>query len=106
MRGDRAEAQLWSRAGDLVRDQGIESDADAGPLFDNPPPGSDPEILKRLRQMYEAGGWVLVESAIVDLPADLRWLFESEAVTIEQLATLHRELGITAISDIVDAVRE
>jgi DNA polymerase (family 10) len=106
MRGDAAEADLWSRAVDLVRAQGIASDADTGPLFDNPPPDADPEILKRLRQMYEAGGWVLVESAIADLPADLRWLFESGAVTIEQLGALHRELGITSIADIVDAVRE
>ena len=106
MRGDRAEAALWARAVDLVREHRIETDADTGPLFDNPPPGSDPEVLKRLRQMYEAGGWVLVESAIADLPADLRWLFESGAVTIEQLGALHRELGITSIADLVDAVRE
>ena len=106
MRGDSAEAALWARAVDLVREHRIETDADTGPLFDNPPPGSDPEVLKRLRQMYEAGGWVLVESAIADLPADLRWLFESGAVTIEQLGALHRELGITSIADLVDAVRE
>ena len=31
--------------------------------------------------MYEAGGWVLVESALADLPGDLRWLYESGAVT-------------------------
>jgi DNA polymerase/3'-5' exonuclease PolX len=74
------------------------------PASECPPPGCDPEILKRLRQMYEAGGWVLVESAIADLPADLRWLFESGAVTIEQLGALQRQLGITAIADIIDAV--
>jgi len=73
MRGDRAEAELWTRALDLVRLHQIESDADTGPLFDNPPPDSDPDVLARLRQMYEAGGWVLVESAVADLPADLRW---------------------------------
>ena len=56
--------------------------------------------------MYEAGGWVLVESAIADLPADLRWLFESGAVTIEQLADIHRALGVTSAADIGDAVRE
>jgi DNA polymerase (family 10) len=105
MRGDMAEAELWSRAIDLVRAHNIESDADAGPLFDNPPADSDPDILKRLRQMYEAGGWVLVESALADLPADLRWLYESGAVTIEQLATMHRELGVTSAADIADAVR-
>ena len=106
MRGDVAEAELWARAVELVRVHHLESDADAGPLFDNPPPDSDPEILKRLRQMYEAGGWVLVESAIADLPADLRWLFESGAVTIEQLAAIHRELGVTSAADIADATRE
>ena len=106
MRGDAAEARLWVRALDLVRANNIESDIDAGPLFDSPAPDSDPEILKRLRQMYEAGGWVLVESAIADLPADLRWLFESGAVTIEQLSAVHRALGVTSAADLADAVRE
>jgi DNA polymerase (family 10) len=50
--------------------------------------------------MYDAGGWVLLESAIADLPSDLRWLFESGAVTIEQLAVLHQQLGITAAVDL------
>jgi len=94
------------RAAAFVRAQQIDSDSDAGPLFDNPPPGSDPEILKRLRQMYEAGGWVLVESAIADLPADLRWVYESGAVTIEQLATIYRALGATSAADLAEAARE
>jgi len=106
VRGDAAEAALWARAIDLVRAHNIESDADAGPLFDDPPAGSDPDVLKRLRQMYEAGGWVLVESAIADLPIDLRWLFESGAVTIDQLAEIHRALAATSAADIGDAVRE
>ena len=55
--------------------------------------------------MYDAGGWVLIESAIADLPADLRWLYESGAVTIAQIATLHRELGATSAIDLADAVR-
>jgi len=106
VRGDAAEAALWTRAIDLVHALNIESDADTGPLFDDPPAGSDPEVLKRLRQMYEAGGWVLVESAIADLPVDLRWLFESGAVTIDQLAEIHRALGATSAADIGEAVRE
>jgi DNA polymerase (family 10) len=106
IRGDMSEAALWTRVIDLVRANHIESDGDAGPLFDSPPPGSDPEVLRRLRQMYEAGGWVLVESAIADLPADLRWLFESGAVTIEQLAEIHRELGVISAADIAAAARE
>jgi DNA polymerase (family 10) len=56
--------------------------------------------------MYEAGGWVLVESAIADLPADLRWLFESGAVTIEQLAAIHRVLGVTSAADLWGLVNE
>jgi DNA polymerase (family 10) len=54
--------------------------------------------------MYDAGGWVLLESAIADLPVDLRWLFESGAVTIEQLAALHSALGVTTYADIVAEV--
>jgi DNA polymerase (family 10) len=106
IRGDMTGAAMWARALDLVRAHRIESEAEAGPLFDNPPFGSDPEALRRLRQMYEAGGWVLVESAIADLPADLRWLFESGVVTIVQLAELHRALGIVSAADIAAAVRE
>jgi DNA polymerase (family 10) len=106
MRGDRHEAALWARAIDLVRAHGIESEDDAGPLFEHPPGDVDPDVLKRLRQMYEAGGWVLVESAIADLPADLRWLFESGAVTIEQLAAIHDALGVTSAADLWALVNE
>lgn len=81
------------------------SDADLGPLLEAPPAGVDPDVLLRLRHMYDAGGWVLLESAIADLPADLRWLYESGAVTIAQLATLHDDLGAISASDLVDAVR-
>jgi DNA polymerase (family 10) len=55
--------------------------------------------------MYEAGGWVLLESAIADLPSDLRWLFESEAVTIPQLATLYDTLDTVTRADLAEAVR-
>jgi DNA polymerase (family X) len=88
-----------------VRAHGIRSDADLGPLLDHPPPDADPEVLHRLRQMYETGGWVLLESAIADLPADLRWLYESGAVTIEQLATIHHQLGATSAADLHGAVQ-
>jgi DNA polymerase (family 10) len=54
--------------------------------------------------MFEAGGWVLLESAIADLPSDLRWLFESEAVTIEQLSALHQALGVISAADLRAAV--
>jgi DNA polymerase (family 10) len=106
IRGDAADEAVFTRASELVRSLKIESDADAGPLFDAPPPDLDPDVLRRLRQMYEAGGWVLVESALADLPSDLRWLYESGAVTVEQLATLHRSLGVTSATDLSAAIRE
>jgi DNA polymerase (family 10) len=55
--------------------------------------------------MYDAGAWVLLESAIADLPADLRWLYESGAVTIGQLAVMHQALGVTSAADVAAAVR-
>ena len=82
----------------------IESDADLEPIFEAPPLGSDPAVLKRLRQMYEAGGWVLLESTLADIPADLRWLIESGAITIEQTAAAHRALGVTSGADVAAAI--
>jgi DNA polymerase (family X) len=105
IRGAAADEALFARAAEFARARHIETDTDAGPLFDNPPPGSDSEILKLLRQMYEAGSWVLAESAIADLPSDLRWLYESGAVTIEQLAAIHCSLGATSAADLADAAR-
>ena len=106
IRGDSAEEAILGRAAEVIRACHIASDGDVGPLFEDPPPNSDPEILKRLRQMYEAGGWVLVESALADLPVDLRWLFESGAVTLDQLGALHRSLGATSAADLAATVRE
>src|SRR5690349_679907 len=105
IRGDGADQALYGRAVDVVRARRIESDADLGPLFDARPPDVEAEILERLRQMYAAGGWVLVESTLADLPADLRWLYESGAVTLDQLSTLHRALGVTSRADLADALR-
>jgi len=97
---------LFTRAAELVDAHHIGSDADLAPLFEQPPPDADPDVLKRLRQMYEAGGWVLLESTLADVPADLRWLFESGAITLEQLAAVHRALGVTSAADIAAAIRE
>jgi DNA polymerase (family 10) len=106
IRGDAAEEALYARTLELARARHLDSDAELGPLFDAPPSGIDPEILGRLHQMYETGGWVLVESTVADLPADLRWLFESDAVTLEQLATIHKALGVTSNADLAAAVGE
>src|SRR5262245_26130394 len=92
---------LFAAALTLVRERQIPSDADLGALLSAPPDTVNPEVLKQLGFMYDAGGWVLLESALADLPADLRWLFESGAITIEQLATLHGTLGATALADVL-----
>ena len=107
IRGDETEAALFSRAAALMRERRIESDADLGPFFEAPPPADtdfERAVHTRLRYMYDAGAWVLMESAIADLPADLRWLFESGAVTIEQIAALHNALGVSTAADLVGAV--
>jgi DNA polymerase (family X) len=106
IRGDQAEASVFDRAAALARSRHIDSDAETGPLLADPPPDADPEVLKRLRHMYEAGGWVLVESALADLPSDLRWLYESGAVTIDQLDAIHRSLGATSAADLAWAISE
>jgi DNA polymerase (family 10) len=89
----------------VVRARHIESDADLGALIEHPT-DIDPEVLQPLRLMFEAGAWVFVESAVADLPADLRWLYESGAVTLEQLALLHDQLGATAVADLSAAIED
>src|SRR5262249_14373981 len=101
-----AEQAVLALAAEAVRPLGVTSESDLAPLFESPPPTIDPDVLRRLRQIYEAGGWVLVESAIADLPADLRWLFESGAVTVEQLARVHRALDATSGADLAAAITE
>ena len=89
----------------LVRERGISSDVDLGPLIDPAMPfDGDPQLRQRFQHMYEAGAWVLLESAIADLPADLRWLFESGAVTIAQLAAIYQQLGATSAAELGAAV--
>src|SRR5215472_13604582 len=89
----------------LVRQRGIVSDLELGPLLDpeTPFPG-DPLLRQRLQHMYDAGAWVLMESSLADLPADLRWLFESGAVTLPELAAIHGATGATSAADIVAAI--
>jgi DNA polymerase (family X) len=96
---------MLSRGAAMVRERGIESDLDLGPLIDPAVPfDGDPQLLEPLRHMYDAGAWVLMESAIADLPSDLRWLFESGAVTLAQLGTLHKSLGSTTAADLAAAL--
>jgi DNA polymerase (family X) len=104
IRADARERSLLRRAAALVRAHQIALDADLGPLLEHPPPDAPPEVLTRLQHMFDAGGWVLMESAIADLPADLRWLYESGAVTIEQIESIHQRLGAMTAADLFAAV--
>jgi DNA polymerase (family X) len=106
IRGDAAERTIFLAAARLVTARDIASDSELGPLIASPPSGVQPEVVDQLRHMHEAGTWVLLESAVADLPADLRWLFESGAVTLAQLAAAHNALGITSVADIAAAVRD
>jgi DNA polymerase (family 10) len=47
---------------------------------------------------------VLLESAIADLPTDLRWLVESDVATLEQVVALHETLDVTTRADLRAAV--
>lgn len=104
VRGDGDEQALLARALAVTREHGIASESDLAPLFETPHADADAPALKRLRQIYEAGGWVLVESTLADLPADLRWLYESGAVTLEQIVSMYRALRVTSNADLADAI--
>ncbi|MSO46294.1 MAG: PHP domain-containing protein [Acidobacteria bacterium] len=106
IRGDSADQAVFTRAATLVRSHGIDADANLGALLDQPPANADADVLQRLQHMYESAAWVLMESAIADLPADLRWLFESGAVTVEQLAALHQALDVTSAGGLAAAVSD
>ena len=93
-----------SRALRLVGDRRISSESDLSPLFTASPDEGDAAVIRRLRQIYEAGGWVLVESTIADLPVDLRWLYESGAVTLEQLASVQGRVSAASRGDFAEAV--
>src|SRR5690349_7460569 len=106
IRGDSASQAVFARAARLVRHHRIDSDADLGDLLAQPPPEADADVLQQLRYMYESAGWVLMESAIADLPAHLRWRFESGAISVEQLAAIHRALGVTSAADLSAALAD
>ena len=106
IRGDADEQAVLARAMAMTCARSLVSEADLAALFERPHDAGDAAALKRLRQMYEAGGWVLVESTLADLPADLRWLYESGAVTLEQLASMYRESGVTSVADLAGAIED
>jgi len=83
-----------------VRAGHLSTEGDLGVLLASPRPEIAPAVLYRLGQIRESGGWVLVESGLADLPSDLRWLFESGAITLDQLAALVRTHGVTTVHDV------
>ena len=105
IRGDDAAARTFAEALALVQERRIAAEADLGTLLQTPPAKIEEEVFRQLRCIFEAGGWVLRESALADLPADLRWLFESGAVTLAQLVELHQTLGITSAADLAGELR-
>lgn len=97
---------MLEKGASLVRERGIASDLDLEPLLDPSVPfPADPRLKQRLQHMYDAGAWVLMESSLADLPADLRWLFESGAVTLPQLAAIHRATGAISSADLAAAAQ-
>jgi DNA polymerase (family 10) len=106
IRGDAREQDICARALAFLGSCGMASESDLQQLISGPATDIDPDVLNRLQHIYDAGGWVLVESAVADLPVDLRWLYESGAVTLEELATLHTSLGVTAVADVAAALRD
>ncbi len=104
IRGDADEQALLTRAADLARERGVTTESDLEPLFQHAYRDEDAPALRRLRQIYEAGGWVLVESTLADVPFDLRWLYETGALTLDQLAAVHARLGVTSIADLADVL--
>jgi DNA polymerase (family 10) len=106
LRGQIAEAARLTRAEALVRAQDVDSLADLSRLIAHPPPEVDGETIFSLRQLDQTDGALLVHSAVADLPADLRELYEAGVLTLEQLAVLHHELRVTAAADIAAAVAD
>jgi DNA polymerase (family 10) len=106
IRGDAGDERRYARAAAYARSRRLESDDDLDAFVEKPPGDIDADVLTLLRQMREAGSWVLVESTLVDIPPDLRWLFESGAVTVEQLGALYGTTGATTAADLAEALRD
>jgi DNA polymerase (family 10) len=103
LRGDMTEADLLTRAAALARTHHVRNDRDVGSRL--PGSAADEPAVRRLRALSHAGSWVALESALADLPSDLRLLIDSEALTLEQLAALHTATAATSVADIADLVR-
>jgi DNA polymerase (family 10) len=106
IRGDSAERDVSFQAAALLRSRGIETGTQLGKFLERLPPEIEPGVAGRLRYVHESAAWVTLESALADLPSDLRWLFESGAVTLDQLALLQQQLDVLSVADLAAAVAE
>jgi DNA polymerase (family 10) len=87
IRGDR-------RSADVIRGA-LEPSADVNPY-----------ITQTLEQVRSGRGWVTVETAMTELPRDLRRLLEMDIVSLDELASLHQQLGIVTLADIAAAIED
>lgn len=102
-RGDAARSEQLRFAAALARQWGLTQDADISRLL-----ASEPDLDPALRALFESlaasQGWVLVESAVAELPTDLRWLLDSGAVTLKEIGALASRLDVLSMADIAAAV--
>jgi DNA polymerase (family 10) len=103
MRGDEHEQQLFASAAEQVRAHRLGSERSLAAFLASQHGTIDPEVLTRLQRIAEQGAWVALESAIADLPADLRLLLDSESITLEQLATIYAQTRATSAAELADA---
>jgi DNA polymerase (family 10) len=105
LRGDTAGAALFQAASALARARHLATEAALDAFLETPQAGDiSPDLLPRLRALADTPGWVLLESAIADLPSDLRCLFESGAASLDQILTLQSALDLTAAADLSAAI--
>lgn len=93
VRGDSATQQRWT----WLRDALTRHDSGDTPLA--------AEVREAVDHATHEG-WVLRETAIAELPVDLRWLFEAHAVTVAQLEPLVGTLGVLTLADLHTAVHK
>jgi DNA polymerase (family 10) len=105
IRGDAREVSCLAAMSALIRTAHLETNADLARFVSSPPSSLPDDLLRQLTELHQTGAWVHFEKAVVDLPADLRWLFESGAVTLRQLSVMHQALGATSLFDFFTAVR-
>jgi DNA polymerase (family 10) len=102
IRGDIEEGALLSRAAEVMSARRIATERDLARFITSL--STDDRLQERLRQILEAGVSTLLESRLADLPADLRWLYESGAVSLKELGTIHARLRLSSAAEIADAL--